>query len=61
MVLRAFYQACDQEDLEVATPLLDVLTHLVSSSGASHKADRRRSEHDLIVANEQVARLARRP
>jgi hypothetical protein len=60
MVLRAFYQASDQEEMEVATSLLDVLTHLVSSSDISQKADRRRSEHDLIVAHEQVARLARR-
>jgi len=59
-VLRAFYQACDQNDLEAATSLLSVLTHLLSSSDASHCADRRRSEHDLIVARQQAARLERR-
>jgi len=60
LVLRAFYQACEQNDPEAATPLLSVLTHLLSSSDASHKADRRRSEHDMIAAHQQAARLARR-
>jgi hypothetical protein len=59
IVLRAFYQACDQPDLEAATALLEVLTHLVSSSDASHRADRRRSEHDLHVAHQLYGRLVR--
>ncbi len=59
-VLRAFHQACDQDDPEVAISLLTILTHLLASSDASHKADRRRSERDLIVARQQAARLARR-
>jgi hypothetical protein len=60
MVLRAFYHACDQSNVEVTTTLFDVLTHLILSSDSSHKVDRRRSEHDLIIARELVMRLARR-
>jgi hypothetical protein len=59
-VLSAFYQACDQRDLEVAKALLDVLRHLVASSVASYGADHRQSEQDLIVAHERLGKLAPR-
>jgi hypothetical protein len=60
IVLRAFYQACDQSDLEVAMSLLDVLTDLVVSSDTSHRDDRRQSEHDLRIAQGFLMRIAAR-
>jgi len=57
-VLRAFHQACDHDDPEVATSLLVILTHLLASSDATDKASRRRSERDLNVARQKAARLA---
>ena len=60
LVLRAFYQAYDQSSIEVTTCLLGVLTHLLSSSAKSNRADRRRSERDLIEVRELHAKLAGR-
>jgi len=57
-VLRAFYQASDQHDLEAATALLDVLTHLLSSSDSSYRVGRQRSERDFREAQLRLGRLA---
>jgi hypothetical protein len=59
-VLMAFYKACDDGEVEVATILLDVLKRLVSSSGTNRRANRRRSEHDLVAAHEWLRRLEER-
>ena len=59
-ILRAFYEAYDRSDWELAISLLDVLTHLLGSSDPSPGVGRRRSEHELQIAYQRM-RTAREP
>jgi len=53
-ILRAFYEAYERSDWELAISLLDVLTHLLGSSDPSPRVGRRRSEHDLKIACQRI-------
>jgi hypothetical protein len=56
-VLVAFHQACDQNDVAVATALLSVLEFAVYSSVGRGKTERRRDQKGLLAAHERLWHL----
>lgn len=59
-ILSAFHQACDQNDLEVAEQLLQVVETMLRRRDTSTDANRRRSLDSLVAAHERLWHLRRR-
>lgn len=56
-ILTAFHAACDQDELELAAQLLQVLERLVTRRAQVQDAARRRSLDALVAAHERLWHL----
>ena len=60
-ILIAFNQACDQDDLEVASHLVNVLENFTVSRVSAGRSTVRQSAENLITAHERLWRLQGMP
>jgi len=60
-ILIAFHHACDQQDLEVAEQLLQVVQMMLTRRGVPQDATKRHDMESLVAAHERLWHLRFRP